>query len=228
MERKHDYNLRNILLMSGAVILAMFIIAGYVWTQIPAGQEVCIHWNIAGECDDYGSKFMSILLMPIIVLGTVIMLALLPRIEPRANHIAQSHKAYIAVWSVLLLFFLGLYIILMLDVLGYGTSANITTILPILLGVLLIVIGNYLGKVRSNFFMGIRTPWTLSSELSWNKTHRLGGKLFMLQGILCLAGAIFLGSETWLYLLVGGIIALTLFLVIYSYVVWKNDEERHG
>jgi len=223
MQKVERSNFRNILLVSGTIIVIMFAIGGYVWLQVPPGEEVCTHWNAAGQCDDYGSKFMGILLMPIIAIGLVALLAVLPRIEPRANHLAQSHKAYVAVWAVTLLFLLGVYVISMLDILGYNTSATMTNVMPFLLGILFIVIGNYLGKVRSNFFFGIRTPWTLSSELAWNKTHRLGGKLFIGLGLLCMVTSFLLSSEIWVYFWVGSVIAVTLFLFGYSYAIWKED-----
>ena len=224
MENKFKNNLRNILILSGAVVLIMFAISTYVWTQIPEGQEVCTHWNAAGECDDYGSKFMGIFLMPIIAIGIVVLFPMLKKIEPRQENFLQSSKAYFAIWAIMLLFFLGLHGVLMLNILGYET--NIGTFTPFLVGALLIVIGNYLGKVRSNFLMGIRTPWTLSSDLSWNKTHRLGGKLMVLQGILFMASTIFLKGEAWVYFLIGSLLLIVFGLTIYSYLVWKDDPER--
>ncbi|MEM7133261.1 MAG: SdpI family protein [Chloroflexota bacterium] len=223
---QRNNNLRNVLILSGVVILAMFALSTYVWTQIPAGEQVCTHWNAAGECDDYGNKFVGIYLMPLIVTAVVGLFSFIPRIEPRAIHLAQSRKAYTAVWGIMLLFFFGLHSALMLEILG-GT-ANIGFVVPILIGILFIVIGNYLGKVRSNFFFGIRTPWTLSSELSWNKTHRLGGKLFMLLGFAFIVGALVSIGEAWIFVLIGGILLMTLTLVLYSYFVWKSDAEAQG
>ncbi|MEM7531039.1 MAG: SdpI family protein [Chloroflexota bacterium] len=213
---------RNNLLMSGLIVLIMFAIGGYVWIQIPAGAEVCTHWNAAGICDDYGSKFVSILLMPIIVAGVAALLAWVPRFDPRAAHLAQSGKAYTAVWVGILLFFLAVYVTLMLNVLGYAD--NVGAMIPLLIGLLFMVIGNYLGKVRSNFIMGIRTPWTLSSELSWNKTHRLGGRLFVLLGLVfVISGFVFPGGA-WIYVLVSSVLLVVGFLMAYSYVVWKGEQ----
>ena len=221
MKSEQDLKMRNVLLLSAGVVLVMFAISSYVWFQIPPGEKVCTHWNAAGECDGYGSKFVGIFLMPIIVAGMVGLFTLIPRIDPRATHIAQSRKAYVAVWATMLLFFLALHSVLMLELLGH--DANIGSVTPLLVGLMLVVIGSYLGKIQSNYFFGIRTPWTLSSELSWNKTHRLGGKLLVLQGLLFVASVILFAREVWAYLLLGSSLVVVAVLMIYSYLIWKSD-----
>lgn len=226
MNDQKSYNFRNILLLSAACVLVMFAVSGYVWFQIPDGEQVCIHWNALGECDGYGSKFMGIFLMPLITLVLSGLLLLLPRIDPRALHLAQSRKAYMVVWATLLLFFLALHGLLMIDLLG--GDANISLYMPLLLGLMFIVIGSYLGKVRSNFFFGIRTPWTLSSELAWEKTHQLGGKLFILLGALLMVGSIIFTGPLWVALLLGGVFMLVFFLMGYSYYIWKSDPDAHS
>ena len=221
MTSEQSLVMRNVLLLSAAVVLVMFAISGYVWTQIPAGEKVCTHWNAAGECDDYGSKFVGILLLPIAAAGVMGLFTLIPRIDPRAVHIAQSRKAYTAVWATMLLFCLALHVVLMLELLGH--DASIGSYVPLLVGLMFVVIGSYLGKIRSNFFFGIRTPWTLSSELSWNKTHRLGGKLFVMQGILFMASVILFSGSVRVYLVLGGSLVMVVVLMAYSYFVWKGD-----
>lgn len=226
MENSQNGKFRNLLGLSAATLLVMFMVSAYVWTQIPTGQQVCVHWNAAGVCDDYGSKFMGIFLFPMIAVGIVALFALIPRIEPRATNIAQSAKAYFAIWGVLMLFSLILHIGIMAELLGWGV--NMSMLVPFLVGLLFIVVGNYMGKVRSNYFVGIRTPWTLSSELSWNKTHRLGGKLLILQGVLFMAVAFFLTGEWWIYLLVGYTVGMLAILMAYSYFIWKSDKDVHA
>ena len=226
MDGKHSSGFRNILLLSAGVILIMLAISGYVWSQVPDGEKVCTHWNAAGECDGYGSKFVGIFLLPIAAAGVMGLFALIPRIDPRAVHIAQSRKAYTAVWATMLLFCLALHTVLMLELLG--RDANIGSYVPLLVGLMLVVIGSYLGRVQSNFFFGIRTPWTLSSELSWNKTHRLGGKLLVLEGFLFMASAILFTGEVWVYLLLGSSLVMVVVLMAYSYFVWKGDPNAHS
>lgn len=101
---------------------------------------------------------------------------------------------------------------------------KLDALLPPAIAVGLIILGNYMGKVRSNFFFGIRTPWTLSSDLSWNRTHRLGGKLLVLAGLVLLPLAILI-DDPRLNAIIGGAIVtvVALVLVVYSYVVWRHD-----
>ncbi len=216
-------NLRNIYLLNAAVIVVMFIISGFVWFQIPAGTEVCTHWNAAGVCDDYGSKFTGIMLMPVIATAVLAFLPLTLKIDPRRQNLHQSGRAVTAVFGFIALFFMVIHIVIMVNILN--VDMNFVWFVPAMVGVLFIVIGNYLGKIRSNFFVGIRTPWTLSSELSWNKTHRLGGKLFVAQGLLLIATTFLFDGMAWVFVLLGTIFAMIAALVIYSYVIWKNDPD---
>jgi len=154
---------------------------------------------------------------------------LLARLESRTLHVAQSRKAIITIGGTMLLFFLILHTVLLLNLLG--RAATVVTYWPIAAGVVLIVVGNYLGKMRSNDFVGIRTPWTMASELSWNKTHRLGGKLLFLLGILLMAGTLFIAGDTgelWVTGLLGAALVWAVILVVYSYLVWKGDPDAPG
>jgi len=225
MKDKQNNNSRTLLLISGAIVLIMFVVSSYVWIQIPTGEEICTHWNVAGKCDDYGSKFMGIFLIPIITAGIAGLFPLLLHIEPRAANLYKSRKAYTTVCITILLFFMLFHCLLMLNILGSGI--NVSLYVPFLVGLMLIVIGYYLGKIRSNYFFGIRTPWTLSSELSWNKTHRLGGKLMILLGIICIVGKLFFPSEVWVYLLLGSTIIIGIIISTYSYFIWKGDSNAH-
>ncbi|MCB0026848.1 MAG: SdpI family protein, partial [Anaerolineales bacterium] len=113
------------------------------------------------------------------MIGVVGLIAAIPFIEPRRSNLAMSRTAYVALWAVLLFYFLVLHVILVINALHeagvVAFNLDVGRLVPISVGVLFVVIGNYLGKIRSNYMMGIRTPWTLASDLAWDKTHRLGG-----------------------------------------------------
>lgn len=203
---------RTIYLLSCAAVALLFILSGYAWLRIP----------VSGEGDVLG-RFLTIFAIPILIAVIVGLLPLFARHEPRQLHIAQSHKALTTIWAMLLLFFIVIHTIILLEILG---RRPITTYWPILAGLVTIVMGNYLGKIRSNYFAGFRTPWTLSSELSWNKTHRLGGKLLFLMGIILIAGSILVIGDFWIYFLLVFSLLWTVILVIYSYFIWKRDPER--
>jgi uncharacterized membrane protein len=138
----------------------------------------------------------------------------------------RSQKAYFMTGISAMVLLLSIHAATVLQVLGWRT--NIATVVSVGVSVLFAIIGNYLGKVRSNFSFGIRTPWTLSSERSWNKTHRLGGRLLFVLGISGTIVALVNANQLFLLLILGGSVGITLFLIIYSYVMWKDDPERRG
>ena len=144
--------------------------------------------------------------------------------EPRKANLAQSQKAYKAVWGVIIIFMAILHSITILATLDYGV--NISTIMAFLLGILFIGIGNYLGKVRSNFMFGIRTPWTLASKISWNKTHRLGGWLFFVVGLLVFLSGFLHNGDLTFGLLFAGLFSSVILLFGYSYRIWKQDRKE--
>ena len=210
---------------SGITIALMFGVSLWAWLQVPVGTQVPIHFDISGNPDGFAQPFPALFLLPVVLAGVVGLIGLIPRIEPRKENLQLSGRAYRVIWGALLVFFLVLHIIIMLSVLGIGQAGLLGNLIPLGLGGLLVVLGNVMGKVRSNFMFGIRTPWTLSSELSWNKTHRLGGRLMMTVGILTILTG-FLVSMKWaVYLIVAGMLAMLIVVMVYSWIVYKNDPE---
>lgn len=224
MNNAPSFRFRTHLLISAAVVVVMVAISAYAWPRLPDGVPVCTHWNAQGVCDDWGSKGTGLFLMPAVVAGVALLFAVLPHVEPRRANLAQSGTAYAAVWMVMLAFFLVFHVIVVLQLLGVPVMMG--ALVPALTGVLFIAIGAVLGKVKSNYFFGIRTPWTLSSELSWQKTHRLGGWLFMAAGALIVVGALALPQGMWVVVMMGVLVALVVTLAVYSYLVWKGDPAR--
>ncbi len=219
---KNSY--KGILIFSGVVFLFTLALTIWAWGKIPATAQIPFHWNIQGEVDNYANKTVGLLMGPAMVIFSTLLLVFIPRVEPRKENLAQSQKAYQTVIGGLLLFFAGLHLITILSTLGYGSDVG--TMMAFLLGALFMAIGNYLGKIRSNFMFGIRTPWTLSSEISWNKTHRLGGWLFFIVGLLVfLSGFLHDGGLTF-SLLLGGLFIAVIFLFGYSYWIWKADDDK--
>lgn len=222
MKNKYDY--KNILIFSGVIFLFTIALTIWVWAKIPSDAQIPFHWNIQGEVDRYASKEIGLLVGPLTVLFLTLLLIFIPRMEPRKENLAQSQKAYKTVIGGILVFFAGLHLITILVSLGY--VVNIIPAMAFLLGALFMAIGNYLGKVRSNFMFGIRTPWTLSSEVSWNKTHRLGGWLFFITGLLVFLSG-FLRNGGWAFAtLLGGFFLAIILLFGYSYWVWRRDDAR--
>ena len=194
------------------------------WTKVPADAQIPIHWNAKGEVDGYGNKSFGLLIAPSLIFALSILLAFIPRMEPRGENLLRSQKAYKVVWGFILVFMLGLHLITTSAALG--KNINVASIMAYAMGILFMAIGNYMGKVRSNFMFGIRSPWTLSSELSWNKTHRLGGRLFVFVGLLVFLSAFFQRGDLSFGLLIGGLLVTLILIYAYSYWVWKQDKDR--
>ena len=222
MKNKYDY--KNMFIFSGVIFLIALAVTAFAWAKVPTGAQIPIHWNAQGGVDNYANKAVGLLIGPGLVLGLSFLLAFIPRMEPRGENLLQSQKAYKVVWGFILVFMLGLHLITTSAALG--KDVNMAMMMSFTIGILFMVIGNYMGKIRSNFMFGIRTPWALSSELSWNKTHRLGGRLFLLVGLIVFVSAFFRKGELSFGLMAGGLFLLLILTYVYSYWVWKQDEAR--
>lgn len=215
------------ILVSVVVVGVMLIASTWAWFQLPADAQVPIHWGADGQPDDWADKTVGLFLMPAIAAGVALLLALIPRFEPRRANLERSAKSYGAIWIGVMLLLGGLHLLAISVALG--AEMDLTRIVFVSVGLLFVVIGNYLPKVRPNYMMGIRTPWTLASDLSWTKTHRVGGRLFVIEGI-ALAGIGLLGvtGTPLVGAMIGAIVVLLVVTFTYSYQVWKLDPEKRA
>lgn len=218
-------NRRPMVLVSGAVVAAMLVLAAWAWSQLPADAQVPVHWGVDGRPDGFADKTIGLFLLPGIAGLIAILLAVIPSIEPRRANLERSGKPYGATWIGVMLL-LGVIHVLAVGV-ALGAALDVTRIVLVGTGVLFVVIGNYLPKTRPNYLLGIRTPWTLTSDLSWTRTHRVGGRLFMLEGaILAISGLLDVASGALLGLIIGGLAVIVGIMFAYSYVVWRDDPAR--
>lgn len=200
------------------VLIAVAVIVGIaLYARLP--DPIPAHWNAAGQVDGYMSKFWGVFLMPIITSVLLPLFLAIPHIDPLKANITKFLGVFN--WFILgfVAYMLLLYGLILAAALGY--PFNMTVILLPIVGLLFIGIGYMLSKARRNFFIGIRTPWTLSSETVWDKTHRLGSKLFMLGGAVTIVSAFF--GETGIWLMLAIILAATLVPVVYSYILWRQE-----
>lgn len=217
-------SMRGLLIFSAIVVGLMFAIAAWAWVQIPPGTEVPVHWNASFEADRYGSKAEGLLLFPVVTGLVALLLAAVPRLDPKGENIRRSMPAYRALWITLMVFFFLMYVIMVASI--FGRAPNAFQLIPVGIGVLFIILGNYMGKIRPNYMFGVRTPWTLASDLAWNKTHRLAGWLFVLLGLLTILSTFAANETLWLWVLMGGVLGLLVISTVYSYTVWKDDPAR--
>ncbi|HEY2955814.1 MAG TPA: SdpI family protein [Candidatus Eisenbacteria bacterium] len=203
------------------LLTAQFVLAGLTWGAAP--DRIAVHWGLDGQVDRYGGRFEGILMLPLVSLLVYLLMLWLPRLDPgRANYEAFA-GAYTTIRLAVLAVLAATYGIVQLAI--HGREVSIQTALPLLVGAMCVVLGGVLGKVRPNWFVGIRTPWTLSSKQSWARTHRAGGWLFIALGVLIM-GAALLRMPWAPWVMVASLVAGAAGLVIYSYVVWRSDPEK--
>jgi len=216
---------RGLVIFSSVVVGALLVLSAWAWFQLPADAQVPIHWGADGQVDGYASKTVGLFLLPLATAGVAALFWVIPVIEPRRANIAKSGKAYAAIWVAVVLMLAAIDVVAVAA--AMGADLDMTLIVFVATGALFIVIGNYLPKIRPNYMMGIRTPWTLTSDLSWDRTHRVGGRLFVLEGLVfILVGLIRPAPEALLVILIGGIVIMLIFVFAYSYRVWKIDPAK--
>jgi uncharacterized membrane protein len=199
------------------LVLVGFAVAAVMYPALP--NPMPSHWNAAGHVDGWMPKPWGAFLAPIILAGMWLLFLALPRISPRGFEIEPFARAWGYLRVAILAFVLLAEILVLRAATQQGRLSGRTLFVG--LGVLFMVIGNLLGKVTRNFFVGIRTPWTLASEEVWYRTHRLGGKLFVAAGFVVAASA-FLDLGPWP--LVFSVVLAALVSVVYSYLIYKKLE----
>jgi uncharacterized membrane protein len=203
-----------LILIVGATIAGLLL-----WNQLP--EQMASHWNINDQVDGYMPKFWGVFMMPLITLGMFVLFLVVPSIDPLKANIAQFREAFNLFIVLIVAFMLYIHGLTLAWSLGHTDFKMSTSMLPAM-GLLFIFIGFMLRKAKRNFFIGIRTPWTLSSDTVWDKTHQLGAILFMASGVFTLIGGLFGGMTAFWFLFVP-LIGSTIFLLVYSYVLYQRE-----
>ena len=202
------------------VLIGLAALAGVaLWNQLP--DQMASHWNANDEVDGTMPKFWGVFLMPLITLGMLVLFLILPGVDPLKANIAQFRESFNLFILVIVAFMLYVHGLTLAWSLGYQDFKMSAAMLPFM-GVLFIAVGWMLKKAKRNFFIGIRTPWTLSSDTVWDKTHQFGSILFMASGVLAIIGGFF-GGMTAFWLMFVPLIGSSLFLVVYSYVLYRGE-----
>ena len=202
-----------VLLMITSIIIILPILAGVIlWDQLP--DRVPTHWNMAGEIDGWSSKPFAVFGMPLIMLAVQWLAVFATSADPkRQNH--QGKILHLVFWIIPVL-------CLVLSSLTYsvamGKVVKIEVIVPVLIGLVLVAIGNYLPKCKQNYTIGIKIPWTLNSEANWNKTHRLAGWIWVICGIAIVLGGFF----ELFWIIVAALPIMVLVPLVYSYILHRK------
>ena len=207
------------------IIIVLLMILGTVaaglllWDRLP--DPMASHWNVNDQVDGYMPKLWGIAIAPLIALVMFLLFLIIPSIDPLKANIAKFRESFNLFIVLITAFMIYIYGLTLAWNLGY-TSFKISTALLPAMGLLFIFIGFMLRKAKRNFFIGIRTPWTLSNDIVWDKTHQLGSVLFILSGILTFIGGLF-GGMIALWFLFVPLIGSTIFLIIYSYLLYRQE-----
>lgn len=203
---------RRVLLIDGGIILAAFLFGGYVYHLMPA--EMPVHWGINGQPDNYAGRFAGVFGIPIVMAVVVFLMIFLPWLDPED---AKLPKHYNVVVVIVPAFLFAIYIWTIFWSLGIKLPA----IVPVSEAILFFTFGIMLKNLKRNSKIGVKLPWVLSSDLVWEKTHRLIGILFQLSAAVVLAGLVFPQYE--FYLSTIAVIVTPLFAIVYSYVVYRKE-----
>ena len=208
-------------LITSALLILIASLAGILlWDQLPA--SMASHWDINDQVNGYMSKFWGVFLMPIITLGMLLLFLVIPAIDPLKANIEQFRKYFNTFIALIIAFMVYVHSLTLIWNLGYTGFRMSTALLPAM-GLLFVFMGSIISKARRNFFIGIRTPWTLSSDKVWDETHRVGGKLFMAAGALAFIGGFFPDQAIWFIML--PVMGASLFSVVYSYILFRRESQ---
>jgi uncharacterized membrane protein len=201
-----------------AVAAAMWAFALAVYARLP--RALPTHWDLGGEVDGWMDKPWGAVLLPVIATSLVAGLHLVRRVDPRRENIERFPDDWHLMVNLLVVFFAGVEV----ATLGYalGWPIDISRVMLPLVGLVLVAVGNYLPRIRSNWFMGIRTPWTLSSERVWRATHRVGGRTFVIGGLALALGAL-LPARARPWLLFPAIAVMVVVPIVYSWAAWRRE-----
>jgi len=201
------------------LIIGITVAGTRLWNQLP--DPMASHWNENDQVDGYMSKFWGVYMMPLVTLGLFLLFLLIPNIDPLKANIAQFRGTFNLFITVIIAFMAYVHVLTLRWNLGYTDLGIGQAMLPAM-GLLFIVIGSMLRKAKRNWFIGIRTPWTLSSDSVWDEIHRLGGILFMLSGVIAVIGGFFGGMVAFWSIMIP-IFGTSIFLMVYSYVLYQRE-----
>ncbi len=202
-----------IFLLIGASLLA----GSYLYPSLP--DRVPSHWNIRGEVDGYSSRFWGAFAMPIMAFGIYFLMVLAPLIDPRRENYVKFSGPYRLIRLALATFFVAIHAIVLAAALG--RPVNVPFLMQVGISLLFIMLGNVMGQLRHNYFVGIRTPWTLASEEVWVRTHRVAAKVWVAAGLVGMAGAL-AGPVAGFIILMAALGVTVVFSMAYSYLLFRR------
>ena len=203
------------------LILAAVIATIAVYPRLP--DQIPTHWSVSGEVNGWSSRLFGAWMIPLLMAVIWLFMRAIPHIDPRKANYEKFSGMYDALVILILAFMLLMHVLILLS--ATGTVIRMDRVVMPAVGIFIAIMGVLLPQAHPNWFVGIRTPWTLTSDLSWERTHKVGGTLFIALGLLIVAST-FIAPERAIWVLVVATLGVVAFLFIYSYQVWKQDPSK--
>lgn len=203
------------------LILAAVIVTIAVYPRLP--EQIPTHWSISGEVNGWSNRLFGAWMMPLLMAVIWLFMRAIPHIDPRKANYEKFSGMYDALVILILTFMLLMHVVILLS--ATGTVIRMDRVVMPAVGIFIAIMGVLLPRAHPNWFVGFRTPWTLTSDLSWERTHKVGGALFIALGVLIVAST-FIAPERAIWVLVVAALGVVAFLFIYSYQVWKQDPSK--
>ena len=200
------------------LVVAAVAVSILYYPKLP--EQMTTHWNASGQPNGYSSRLLGAWLLPLIMAVVWLILRAIPHIDPRRANYEKFAGVYDALVILILGFMLAMHIVVLMA--ATGAPIRMERVAMPVVGAFIAIMGFLIPKAHPNWFVGIRTPWTLTSDLSWERTHRIGGPLFVVLGLLMIATT-FVMPEVAIWILVVAALGIVIFLFAYSYQVWKED-----
>jgi len=201
-----------------AIIVFSFIVAVFCYPLMP--EKMASHWGMSGEVNGYMPKFWGLFLMPIVSLIIFALFVFIPKIDPMKENFAKFRKYFD--WFIVLFEIFLLYIYILTLLWNIGIKFDFVFAIVPATALLFYYIGIMIERSERNWFVGIRNPWTLSSDIVWKKTHKLGGRLFKVAGLVAFSGILFPECAFLLFIL--PVIIFAIFINFYSYFIFKKEK----
>lgn len=203
-------------------VLGMFCLNLFFYPRLP--DRLATHWNAQGQVDGYTSKTAGLLMLPMIALAIVLLLLVLAQIDPLKRNI----ETFRGIYNTAILYFLGFLFVVQAHIISWnlGFQVRINVLVPVMIAVLIFGLGSLMGKLRPNWAIGIRTPWTLSSKQVWMQTHHWGELLFKSAACIVLLGALW--NDYAIVFVLAPVLSITVLLIILSYIFYRREQKQNA
>lgn len=202
------------------IIFLPYILSPFIWNQVP--DQIPVHWNIQGEVDSFADKFDVMVFMPLAAIGTYFLILLAPYIDPK-KRLKIDQKPLPALRLFLPALFTAIFIVMVIP--AFKSGVDQTFLVYLVVTLTLLVIGNYLRTLKPNYFIGIRTPWTLEDPENWKATHRLGSKLWISTTLIVLIVSFFVPVQVFSYVFFAGVMIMAVIPLAYSFYYYYRQDE---